>query len=125
MRAHDTARDSHASKAAGSKTAHRWFAVVAAAGVAAALFQLTHPRQVLTTAWGTLLLARVTLLVVLGGFGWWHRRRTIPTLVQSDGAAGPRSRFVRLGAAEAMVMALAVGVASLMTAGIVHPPVYE
>lgn len=58
------------------------------------------------SGYGALLVVKMLALVVLGGFGWWHRRRTIGGLLQ-----GRRSAFVRLASVEVLVMAATVGVA--------------
>jgi cytochrome c oxidase assembly factor CtaG/putative copper export protein len=58
------------------------------------------------SGYGALLAVKTLALVVLGCFGWWHRRRTIDVLVQ-----GRRGAFVRLACVEVLVMAATVGVA--------------
>ncbi|MQA96264.1 MAG: hypothetical protein GEV11_17055, partial [Streptosporangiales bacterium] len=54
-------------------------------------------------------LVKVAALVVLAGFGWEHRRRTVPRL--AGGGASARRAFVRLAAAELLLMAGTYGVA--------------
>lgn len=78
----------------------------------AATLPLTDPAA--TGAWTSgyagVVGAKVTLLVLLGGLGLWHRRRMLPR------AAGGESRaFVRLATVELVVMAAAAGLATALT----------
>ena len=85
-----------------------WCAVaVAISGVVNASVRLASPAELVTTWYGRLVLIKVALIVVLSGFGLWHRRRVLPSLV-SDAS---RRLFVRVAAVEVMVMAATVGVA--------------
>jgi hypothetical protein len=59
-----------------------------------------------TGDYGRLALAKMAAFALLGWFGWWHRRRTLPGV-----AAGSASAFTRLAAVEALVMAAAMGLA--------------
>ncbi|MGJ7449583.1 CopD family protein [Aquipuribacter sp. MA13-13] len=61
--------------------------------------------------WVRLLLVKTSLLLVLAGLGWWHRRGTLPAL-----AAGRPRAFVRLGAVEVAVMAATVAVSVALAA---------
>ncbi len=72
----------------------------------------------LTTAWGTLLLAKVALLVVLGLLGLAHRRRVVGRLA----AGGPaRALLRRLVVVELAVMGAVSGVAVALSS--TAPPV--
>jgi putative copper resistance protein D len=56
--------------------------------------------------YGWLVLAKLAAFAVLGGFGWWHRSRTLPAL-----ASGRPAIFARFAGAELVVMVLAVALA--------------
>jgi putative copper export protein len=76
----------------------------------------------LGTGYGVLLLGKTAGLLALGGFGWWHRRRTLPGL-----RAGSAGAFRRFAVVEAAVMlatvALAVGLAASPPPAAVAPDV--
>lgn len=94
-----------------------WCAVaVAASGVANAAVRLHSPAELVTTGYGALLTGKTVAFVVLAGFGWWHRRGSLPAL-----ASGVRAAFVRLAAVEVAVMAATMGLAVGLTRG--QPPV--
>lgn len=82
------------------------FAVVGASGVANAWTRVPDLATLTSTPYGWLLLAKAAALLVLGGFGAWHRRSTIRAL--ADGEAGA---FQRLAAVEVLVMTATVGLA--------------
>lgn len=82
------------------------FAAVAFSGVVNVWTRLAAPSQLWATSYGALVLGKVALLVVLGWFGWWHRRRTVPAVL----ARRPRA-FVSFAAAELAFMAAAFGLA--------------
>ncbi|MQA98328.1 MAG: hypothetical protein GEV11_28395, partial [Streptosporangiales bacterium] len=75
---------------------------VGAAGAATAVLHSGSRGVLLGSAYGGLLLVKVAALVVLAGFGWEHRRRTVPRL--AGGGASARRAFVRLAAAELLLM---------------------
>ncbi|MEV1090737.1 cytochrome c oxidase assembly protein [Streptomyces microflavus] len=79
---------------------------VAASGLVNAAVRLPSPGEVFTSRYGLLLLAKTAALLLLGTAGWWHRRRTLPSLT-----AGNRRGFVRLAAGELLIMAAAMGLA--------------
>ncbi|MGA5191497.1 cytochrome c oxidase assembly protein [Streptomyces griseoincarnatus] len=79
---------------------------VAASGIVNATVRLPSSGDVFTSRYGLMILGKVIALVLLGGIGWWHRRRTLPAL-----ADGGRRAFVRLAAGELLIMAAAVGLA--------------
>lgn len=62
----------------------------------------------LGSRYGMLVVAKGAALAVLGAFGWWHRRATLPALRDGRGARG----FVRLAAAEILVMAATMALAT-------------
>jgi len=91
------------------------FAVVAGSGVANAAARLSSIGQLVDSRYGLLVLGKATALLLLGGFGWWHRTRTLPTLLGARAAAA----FVRIAAVELTFMistfALAVGLSRTPT----------
>jgi putative copper resistance protein D len=99
------------------------FAVVAVSGLVNAWVRLGGFD--VGSRYGTLILAKVGALVVLGGLGWWHRRVSIPALRVVPGSASPasperaawlprrgRGVFVRIAAAEVVVMAATMALAT-------------
>jgi len=89
-----------------SRVALACFALVAVSGVVMGWVALTEPQQLLTTAYGQLLLAKTAALGSLGVLGHWHRQRTLPAAA----AWRPRA-FVRLAAVELVVMVATAGLA--------------
>ncbi|MBB5776872.1 cytochrome c oxidase assembly protein [Nonomuraea jabiensis] len=83
------------------------FAAVAVSGVASAWVRLSAPSDLWQSAYGQLLLAKTAALVLLGLFGWTHRRRTVAGIADRS----VRRTFVRLATGEVIVMAAAVGLA--------------
>ncbi|MEU2146027.1 MULTISPECIES: cytochrome c oxidase assembly protein [Streptomyces albovinaceus subgroup] len=79
---------------------------VGASGLVNAAVRLPSPGEVFTSRYGLLLLAKTVALLLLGMVGWWHRKRTMPSL-----AEGSRRGFVRLAAVELLIMAAAMGLA--------------
>ncbi|KUO16226.1 cytochrome c oxidase assembly protein [Streptomyces dysideae] len=79
---------------------------VAASGIVNAAVRLPSLSEVFASRYGLMLLGKAAALAVLGGIGWWHRRRTLPAL-----AEGRRRGFVRLAAGELLLMAAAIGLA--------------
>jgi cytochrome c oxidase assembly factor CtaG/putative copper export protein len=82
------------------------FVAVAISGLASAALRLSEWNQ-FASGYGVVLLAKIGALATLGGFGWWHRRRSIPAL-----RAGEPRAFVRVATVEVLVMAAAVGLAA-------------
>jgi len=80
---------------------------VGASGVANALVGLGGVPQLFSTRYGLLVLGKIAALAILAGFGWTHRRRTLPAL-RTDGAG---RAFIRLAAAEVAVMMATIGLA--------------
>ncbi|MET7460438.1 cytochrome c oxidase assembly protein [Nonomuraea sp. NPDC005501] len=83
------------------------FAAVTVSGVASAWVRLGTPSDLWLTGYGQLLLAKTAALVLLGLFGWNHRRHTVAGV----GDRGVRQTFVRLATGEVTVMAAAIGLA--------------
>jgi putative copper resistance protein D len=79
---------------------------VAASGIVNAAVRLPSVSEVFTSRYGLMVLAKTAALAMLGGIGWWHRRRTLPAL--NDGR---RRAFVRPAAGELLLMAAAMGLA--------------
>ncbi|MEP6526329.1 MAG: cytochrome c oxidase assembly protein [Nocardioidaceae bacterium] len=82
------------------------YLTVLVSGVLNAWLRVDSFQHLFGTSYGHLVLAKATALVALGGFGWQHRRRTIPPLRE-----GERRAFLRLAAGEVAVMAATVGLA--------------
>jgi len=89
-----------------SRVALACFALVAVSGVVMGWVALTEPRELLTTPYGQLLLAKTAALGTLGVLGHWHRQRTLPAVA----AWRPRA-FRRLAAIELVVMVATAGLA--------------
>ncbi|WP_148315107.1 cytochrome c oxidase assembly protein [Streptomyces sp. CCM_MD2014] len=79
---------------------------VAASGIVNAVVRLPSPETLFTSAYGLMVIAKTVALAALGGIGWWHRRRTLPTL-----RTGRRRAFVQLAIGELLLMAAAMGLA--------------
>jgi cytochrome c oxidase assembly factor CtaG len=81
----------------------------------------------LATSYGVLILVKTLAFVALGVAGAWHRRITLARLdavAARNPAGAPRGRlFVRLAAAETLIMGLAFGVATALARS--QPPVPE
>ena len=91
------------------------FAAVAASGIVNAAVRLGSFTSLVTSAYGAIVLAKVSALCVLGGFGWWHRQRTVAAQVTKGGTGVGRRESARLfltvAGAELVVMASAVALA--------------
>jgi len=81
------------------------YVLVGATGVTIALVRLWSLPGILST-FGLLVGLKLAALVALGGFGWWHRRRSIPLL-----AGGARGVFTRIAGIEVLIMAATFGLA--------------
>ena len=89
-----------------SRIAFWCFVVVGASGVINALIRV-HLDQLFTETYGQLVVAKTVALVVLGGFGAWHRRHTISTLSATEN----RTPLIRFALAELFVFAATFGLA--------------
>ncbi|CRK62050.1 Copper resistance protein D [Alloactinosynnema sp. L-07] len=81
-----------------------WVAIVVT-GVVNALLRVSIV-DLVATRYGWLLVAKVAAVLVLGAFGYAHRRRTLARL-----DAGAPASLLRLGAVELLLMLLTVGLA--------------
>lgn len=115
--AHLARRGAHGGLAAArfSRIALVCWIVLAASGLVNALVRVS-PGQLVTTSYGALLLGKAAALVVLGAFGWWHRRGAVAAIVER----GDRGAVLRLGAVEVLVMFATVGLATAL--GRTPPP---
>jgi len=86
-----------------SPVAATCFVLVGLSGLDSAWLRLGS-WSALWTSYGALLAVKVGLLVALGGFGWWHRRRRL-AVEQAD----PRHTMLRLAGVELLLMGLAMG----------------
>ncbi len=82
------------------------FAITVATGVVGSAARLERWSDLASTRYGVILLVKAAALGALGGFGWWHRRRSLPAL-----AAGRPGVFVRVAAVELLVLAATMGLA--------------
>ncbi len=83
------------------------FVAMAVSGVINALVRIT-PVELLTTAYGRLVTAKLVALCLLGVIGWRQRRSAVGALQADPGARGS---LIRLGVLEAVIFALTFGVA--------------
>lgn len=82
------------------------FVLIAASGVLNSWVRLSSLADLVTSAYGWLLLGKIAVLVALGVVGSRHRARTLPAV-----GSGRRGSFRRLAAGEIVVMATALGLA--------------
>jgi cytochrome c oxidase assembly factor CtaG/putative copper export protein len=94
------------------------FIAVGVSGAANVVSRLPDPAELITSAYGQLIVTKVLLFTVLGGLGSMHRERTLPAIMAHNPKGYPRPPvrrppwpFVRLAAGEAVVMAATMGVA--------------
>jgi putative copper export protein len=95
--------------------------VIGASGVLNGSLRVGSPEQLVGSPYGLVLVGKTLALLVLIGFGWWHRSRSIAALAgqalaEADGTAGSRGRglFVRLATVELLVMVLTVAAAVVL-----------
>jgi cytochrome c oxidase assembly factor CtaG/putative copper export protein len=89
-----------------SRVAFWTFLVVGVSGVINALIRVKID-QLFTETYGQLVLAKIVALVVLGGFGAWHRKVTIPAIANGDN----RRPLIRFATVELLVFAVTFGIA--------------
>jgi putative copper resistance protein D len=82
------------------------FVAVGLSGAVNAAVRLETPSDLWSSGYGALVLVKTAAFVGLGVVGWWHRRMTLPRLVEAQPGA-----FRRLAGVELLVMVGVVGVA--------------
>ncbi len=92
------------------------FVAVAASGLLNAWIRLDPLSLLWQSRYGLLILGKLAALLILGWFGWIHRKATITHLPAAPGGeagerAGARGPFLRLAAGEVAVMAVTIGLA--------------
>ncbi|HVW43346.1 MAG TPA: cytochrome c oxidase assembly protein [Amycolatopsis sp.] len=109
--AHGWRRGEHLTLAASrfSKIALVCWIVMAVSGVVNALVRIPI-RDLFTTDYGLLLVAKIVALLVLGVFGQQQRSRGVRALV--DGKGG--GQLLRLGAVELLIMFVTIGIATAL-----------
>ncbi|MDQ2848395.1 MAG: bifunctional copper resistance protein CopD/cytochrome c oxidase assembly protein [Actinomycetota bacterium] len=100
-----------------SMTALVAFIAVSLSGVINAWIRFASFGDVFTTDYGRLILAKTTLLVILGVLGLLHRRRTLPAL-----ANGARRPLIRLAVVEVVLMSATLGIAVALGRTASPPP---
>ncbi|MGI8416508.1 MAG: cytochrome c oxidase assembly protein [Nakamurella sp.] len=100
-----------------STTALVAFIAVSLSGVLNAWIRFASFGDVFTTDYGRLILAKTTLLVILGVFGLLHRRHTLPAL-----ANGARRPLIRLAVVEVVLMSATLGIAVALGRTASPPP---
>ncbi|HEX4812230.1 MAG TPA: CopD family protein [Nonomuraea sp.] len=83
---------------------------VAASGLVAAWNLIGSFSAVWGSRYGVVVTLKVAALITLGIFGWWHRRHTVRQIRAGEGDRA-RKAFIRLAAAEIIVMVVAVALA--------------
>lgn len=89
-----------------SRAAPALVLAVGASGLLTAAAELEEFEQWLQTPYGRLVLLKALAFAGLSAVGWWHRRRTLPTL--TEGRAGA---FRRIAAVELGIFAVTFGLA--------------
>jgi cytochrome c oxidase assembly factor CtaG/putative copper export protein len=79
---------------------------IGVSGVVNAYIRIPEVSDLWSTGYGRLLTAKTVAFVVLGCFGWWHRRRTIPDLERGEANA-----FKRFALCEGAVMVTTIALA--------------
>lgn len=100
-----------------STTALVAFISVSLSGVVNAWIRFSSFGDVFTTDYGRLILAKTTLLVILGVLGVLHRRHTLPAL-----ANGARRPLIRLAVVEVVLMSATLGIAVALGRTASPPP---
>ncbi|GAA2015398.1 CopD family protein [Nakamurella flavida] len=86
-----------------------WIAV-GTSGVIVAAVRLGSFSSLLGSGYGRVVLAKLAALLVLGGFGLWHRTRLAAAV--REGATGTRRAVLRLAGVELLVMGATMGLAA-------------
>lgn len=86
--------------------------VLTASGVVEALYLLGSVQALVTTGYGRVVLAKIVVLAVLVGLGWWARRRWVPRAAahRLDARVSTRQAVLEL-----LVMAVALGLATALS----------
>ncbi|MBD2760459.1 bifunctional copper resistance protein CopD/cytochrome c oxidase assembly protein [Yimella sp. cx-573] len=105
-----------------SKIAIWCYVAVAGSGVLAALLRIGSPGD-LFSKYGTLLLLKAAVLVVLGLLGDRQRRKVIAALAEDPKDAPAKSLAVRLASVEVLLMGVAIGLATALAR--TAPPVVD
>ena len=100
-----------------SRMAAWCFAAVGVSGLVNVLARLSGPGDLLGTGYGRLALAKMIAFALLGWFGWWHRRRTLPAVAERRPGA-----FVRMATVEVAVMGATAGLAVALARTAPPPP---
>jgi len=87
------------------------YGALVASGIASALVRLSTPADLVTSAYGWMIVLKTVLLVLLGAAGWWQRRRVLVRLRDSD----RRRDFLWLAAGEVFLIAAATGLAAALS----------
>jgi cytochrome c oxidase assembly factor CtaG/putative copper export protein len=82
------------------------YLAVGLSGVVNAVIRMQSIDQLWSTSYGHLVSIKLAAFVALGVFGWWHRTRSLPSLVD-----GERHAFARFATIEAGVMVSTIAVA--------------
>jgi putative copper resistance protein D len=96
------------------------FVALGLSGVMAASTRFASPQD-LASGYGVLVIVKVIAFVGLGVAGWVHRERTLDRIEAADPGSG--RPFLRMAVGEALVMAVAFGVATSLAR--TEPPVPE
>lgn len=86
------------------------YTAVAASGIVAAWNLLGSVPALWESRYGVVLTLKAAALITLGILGWWHRRHTVRLIRAGEGVRS-RHAFIRLAAAEVVVMVAAVALA--------------
>jgi putative copper resistance protein D len=86
------------------------YAAVAASGIVAAWNLLGSVSAAWGSRYGILVMLKAAALITLGILGWWHRRHSVRRIRTGEGIRS-RQAFIRLAAAEVVVMVAAVALA--------------
>lgn len=93
-----------------SRLALACFAAVAVTGLISAWELLGRVSAAWETRYGVTVMLKAAALVALGILGWWQRRHTVSRVRSGEGRPARRA-FIRLAAAEIVVMVAAVALA--------------
>lgn len=80
--------------------------LVGSSGLLSAGLELRTPGQIVSTAYGRVIVLKALALTALLAVGWWHRRRTLIALV-----GGHPHAFRRAAAVEVLIFAATIGLA--------------